>query len=205
MTNERELFEETLRTLWHAFDGATSISGLQIPEDFSCFMRLHIVTFQRVPFIARLDTRQLDLTKKLWRVPRTIGSRHVIPLSPFALSMVQRAIAIHEGFPTRAVFPACRNKYGETSLHEMCMRFRKAATALSIREFRLYDIHRASRVLLESRPVHVPAEAVDLISGRRRCGIEEIYLGDRLDEKRKILQAWEARLAVITGDDRIKG
>lgn len=204
MTNERDAFESKLRMLWQVLDGATSVPGMIISEDFSCFMRLHIVTLQRVPFIARLNTRQLDFTERLWRVPRIIGSRHVIPLSPFALSTIQRAIAIREGFPTSAVFPACRNKHGEISLAEIRMHFREVAKALSMTEFRLYDIHRINQVLLQGRPVRAPAEAAALVSGHRNGGIEEVYRGDRLEEKRKILHAWEARLAVITGDDRIR-
>lgn len=205
MKTEHRRLEELFRTWWHALNAATAIPNLDIPEDFSCFMRLYIVTLQRPGEIARMDTRQLHLDRRLWRVPQGIkGRRHIIPLSPFALSMIRRAMAIREGFDGGAVFPGCRNANGATSVDAMVKRFRNVATALSSTDLRLHDMRLAGGILLQDCPI--PVDAAASVLGHRKIGIEEIYAGsgDRLDEKLRVFQAWEARLADITKDEALK-
>jgi len=200
LTNECRKLEQMFQTWWHALNTTTAIPNMDIPEDFSCFMRLYIVTIQRPCEIARMDARQLNLERGLWRVPQGIkGGRHIIPLSPIAVSLIRRAIAIREGFDSGAVFPACRNAKGETSVDVMVRRFRQVATALSSTDLRLHDIRHAGRVLLQDRPMRVPVEAAARALGHRKKGIEEIYAGggDRLHEKRKVFQAWKPAWATL--------
>jgi len=129
----------------------TVMPNIDVPEDFACFMRLYIVTLQRPSEIARMEACQLDLEEGRWDAPRRIRAPgYRIPLSPFAVPTIQRAIAIRKGGESDAIFPACRNANGEASVDVLARCFRRLATALSWTDFSLRDIRRSGWGLLIS-------------------------------------------------------
>lgn len=201
-----EDLEDRLRTLWDILNNTMAMPKIDLPEDFACFMRLYIVTLQRPGEIARMDAAQLDFERRHWTVRRGRKGNptHIIPLSPYALSLIQRATAIRDNADGSAIFPGCRNARGLASIDAISRRFHRLSVSLSWTDFSLMDIRRSCQCLLFSLSAEHQGRMIDLVLGRqplvRRA---QFHWVPGMVEKRKTFRAWETLLAEITGDDRL--
>lgn len=188
---------EAPRTLWDILNASTATPNSGVAEDFSCFIRLYIVTSQHPTEISRMDARRLGLENRRWEIPREFKvCRHRIPLSPLAVPPTESALAIRRGVQCDTIFP---------SADIVSKRLRQGATRLSCGDLRLNDIRHSARCLLRNSPLEFPDHAVRSVLGHRwritPKGFAPVF---GIDEKRRVLRAWQDRPGEITGDDRLK-
>lgn len=206
MIDGSENLEDKFRTLWDILDNPTAMPSVNIPDEFACFMRLYILTLQLPSDIARTDASQFDLERGQWTVRpgQKRKPKHIVPLSPYAVSLVERATAIRDNAEGSAIFPACRKPSGLTSTVAMSRRFHRLAMALSWSGFSLMDIRRSGCCLLINSSDLDQDAMIDLVLGRQlRMLGRKFHRVPGMVEKRKTLQAWQACLADITGDARL--
>jgi integrase len=182
---ERTLTEDELRAVWAA-------AG-EVGYPYGSVFRMLILTGQREREVADMSWSEVDLDEKLWTIPaaRMKGGRaHEIPLAPAALALLAELPRFTGGdyvfTSTDGMKPVNGFSNGKARLDRL------SGTS----GWKLHDLRRTMRTHLSALPVEDMVR--ELVISHARKGLHKVYdQHSYLDEKRRCLGLWEARLEAI--------
>jgi integrase len=182
---DRTLKDAELRAVWNA----------EVGHPFGPIVRLLILTGLRRNEVARAQWSEFDFDKALWTIPadRTkSGTAHVVPLTAEMLEIIQSLP--HQG---PYLFRSGRNANRPVSGFS-AMKDRLDAQLPGVEEWNLHDLRRTMRTHLSSLPVPGGDLVRELVIGHTKPGLHRVYDQHAyLDEKRKALELWAARLKTL--------
>ncbi|MEW6438819.1 MAG: site-specific integrase [Pseudomonadota bacterium] len=195
------LSDKELAEIWRA---TANDSGFGFP--FAPFVRLLLLTGQRLREVADATWAEFDLDKALWTIPaeRMKGdAAHEVPLSPAAVELLGKLPRFE---PTRKSKGTAEALYlfSTTSGERPISGFSRAKTRLDgmmseVGEWRYHDLRRTVRTHLGGLPV--PSNVAELVIAHAQPGLHKVYdLHAYRDEKRRALELWADRLLSIVGE-----
>jgi integrase len=158
------------------------------------FVRLLLLTGQRLREVAEMSWSEVDLEKTLWVIPpeRMKGTAaHEVPLAPATVALLKSLPRWHGDF----VFSTTGGERPISGFSKMKSRI-DAAMKESIAPWRFHDLRRTMRTGLGALPI--PSNVCELCIAHAQPGLHQVY--DRhsyREEKRRALQLWAARLKEI--------
>jgi len=182
---QRVLTDAEIRALWQATE------GMSYPA--APFVRLLLLTGQRLREVAGMSWHEIDLDKALWTIPpeRMKGdAAHEVPLAP-------AAVEILKGLPRwtgPCVFSITDGERPITGFSKMKERIDVLTPGVA--PWRFHDLRRSMRTGLGGLPV--PSNVAELCIAHAQPGLHKVY--DRhayLDEKRRAFVLWASRLKVV--------
>jgi integrase len=183
---QRVLSDVEIHTLWQATE---ALAYPAMP-----FVRLLLLTGQRLREVAEMTWSEVDFEKALWTIAvnRMKGdSAHEVPLAPIAVELLKDLPRWHGDF----VFSTTGGARPISGFSKMKLRV-DAAIAAPIAPWRFHDLRRTMRTNLSGLPI--PSNVCELCIAHSQPGLHQVY--DRhsyRDEKRRAFEFWAARLADI--------
>jgi integrase len=183
----RILTDDELRAFWPA--------TAQLGYPYGPLFRMLALTGQRKSEVAEARWPEFDLAKRLWTIPAArmkADAAHVVPLSDDVIALLQSLPRFNKGdhlFSTT---------FGEKPVNG----FSKAKERLdklmnTVEPWVIHDLRRTMRTHLSALPV--PDLVRELVIAHTKPGLHKVY--DQfayVDEKRRALDLWAARLRAIT-------
>jgi integrase len=187
---QRVLNDTEIRALWQATE------GLGYPA--APFIRMLLITGQRLREVAEMRWAEIDLDKALWTIPpeRMKGdATHEVPLPPMAVDILKGLPRWHGDF----LFTATGGAGPISGFSKMKLRI-DAAMKEPVAPWRFHDIRRTMRTGLGALPV--PNNVAELCIAHAQPGLHRTYdLHSYRDEKRRAFELWAARLLSIVEPD----
>jgi integrase len=185
---QRVLSDHELRAIWRA---TSKEAGLGYP--LAPFVRMLILTGQRLREVADAKWAEIDLAARVWTVPSERmkgGGAHEVPLSGPAIKLLEE-------------LPRGRGPYvfSTTDGARPISGFSKAKVRLDralgdMAAWRFHDLRRSVRTGLGGLPV--PTKVAELVIAHAQPGLHKVYdLHSYRDEKRRALDLWARRLQAI--------
>lgn len=198
----RILSADEIRSLWAVTEWSEEAPGA-IGYPFAPFVRLLLLTGQRLREVAEARWKELDLDAGLWVIPadRMKGdAAHEVPLPPLAVEIFKSKPAGDAGdfvFSTmRGKRPISGFSKAKTRLDGAISEQRKEAEAEELPAWRFHDLRRTMRTNLSALPI--PNLVAELVIAHSKPGLHKVYdLHAYRDEKRRALELWEAKLSAI--------
>jgi integrase len=198
----RILGDDELRLFWR-------VTG-RLGYPYGPLFRMLALTGQRKSEVAEARWCEIDLAKKLWTIPAErmkADAPHLVPLSDDVLALLRALPRFRKGdyvfSTTFGVKPVNGFSKAKTRLdHRMLRvaralaRLRKFAQPAKIEPWVIHDIRRTMRTGLSALPV--PDLVRELVIAHTKPGLHKVYDQHAyLDEKRRALDLWAARLRSI--------
>jgi hypothetical protein len=184
-SRQRVLNDAEIRTLWKATE------GLGYPA--TPFVRLLLLTGQRLREVAEMTWAEVDLDKVLWTIPpeRMKGdAAHEVPLP-------QAAVEILKSLPRWTGPYVFSTTGGERPISGFSkMKARIDAAMPGVAGWRFHDLRRTMRTGLSALPI--PSNICELCIAHAQPGLHQVY--DRhsyREEKRRAFDLWAARVKEI--------
>jgi integrase len=183
---QRVLNDPEIRALWLATE------GLGYPA--APFVRLLLLTGQRLREVAEMTWAEVDLESALWTLPpeRMKGdAAHEVPLAPAAVELLKSLPRWTGPF----VFSTTGGERPISGFSKMKLRI-DSALGDNAAPWRFHDLRRTMRTGLGALPV--PNNVAELCIAHAQPGLHKVY--DRhgyRDEKRRAFELWAARAAEI--------
>jgi integrase len=183
---------------WRALWRATESMGYP----YGPLLRMLALTGQRKSEVAEARWPEFDLAAKSWVIPAErmkMDAPHVVPLIDDVLEILKSLPRSRGDYLFSTEFGAKPvNGFGQAK-----MKLDKAMAAElggTLDPFVIHDIRRTMRTGLSALPV--PALVRELVIAHTKPGLHKVYdQFEYLDEKRRALDLWAARLrSIITGD-----
>jgi integrase len=188
-------------------DGA----DVQIGRPMRLAIQLAILLLQRRSEVLGMAKSELDLRHGLWTIPaeRMKGKReHVVPLSRWAVELIEEAIDVAEARNSPFVFPG-KNKPDQPMRGEsMNWAFNTLLWALEIEDGTIHDLRRTGSTLMTSERLSIAPFIRSKVlahydaGGGARVSAMRYDANTYVREKRRALEAWQRLLAQIVGADR---
>jgi integrase len=189
---QRVLNDTEIRAVW------TAAESLGYPA--APFIRMLLITGQRLREVAEMRWAEIDLDKALWTIPpeRMKGdAAHEIPLPPTAVEILKGLPRWHGDF----VFSTSGGARPIGGFSKMKLRIDKAMKG-PIAPWRFHDARRTMRTGLGALPV--PNNVAELCIAHAQPGLHRTYdLHSYRDEKRRAFELWAARLLSIVEPDTL--
>lgn len=199
-SRDRVLSDDELVAIWNA--------SLKMLHPYGPWYRLLAVTGQRRDEVAGMDWSELDRSLAMWNLQ---GSRvknakhHVVPLSPFSISLLDELAGGDEWPKTGLVFTAT----GKTPISGFSLAKRRIDDEIAkvepIEEWRVHDLRRTMATGYQRLGIRleVTEAALNHISGAK-SGVAGIYgRHDWLPEKISAAKLWSAHLQAILAGYRV--
>jgi integrase len=186
VARQRVLSDAEIRALWKE----TEDLGYPVAP----FVRLLLLTGQRLREVAEMTWSEIDLEKTLWTLPpeRMKGdAAHEVPLAPAAVELLKSMPRWTGPF----VFSTTGGGRPISGFSKMKSRI-DAALGDNGAPWRFHDLRRTMRTGLGALPV--PNNVAELCIAHAQPGLHKVY--DRhgyREEKRRAFELWAARLAEI--------
>jgi integrase len=191
---QRVLNDDELRHVWHVAERLGYPNGP--------FVRLLILTGQRLREVANMEWTEVDLDKALWTIPskRMKGNiSHEVPLSHSAKELLI-------SLPRFSGAKASNFAFSTTSGKRPISGFSKIKNRIDmiigqkfdapLPAWRFHDLRRTMRTHLGGLPV--PSDVAEMVIAHRQAGVRAVYdLHSYREEKRRALERWSARLEEI--------
>jgi len=188
-------------------------AAASLPKPFDSFVRMLLVTGQRLREVANARWSEIDLDAKLWTIPasRMKGdAAHEVPLSPLSVEMLGRLAKPEERKPGAYVFSTTSGKAPISGFSKAKIaldkfiadaRTKVDAKAESMPAFVFHDLRRTMRTALSGLPI---ADLVaELVIAHAKPGLHKVYDQHAYrDEKTRALKLWAEKLLTIVDPDR---
>ena len=185
-----------------------------LPSPFGAFVRMLLVTGQRLREVANAKWSEVDLDAKLWTIAagRMKGdAAHEVPLSHLAVEILEALAKPEERRPSSYVFttnggkaPVSGFSKAKIALDRLVNQARMKAVsgAGPIEAFVFHDLRRTMRTALSGLPV--PDLVAELVIAHAKPGLHKVYDQHAYrDEKRRALNLWANKLAsIVDGTNR---
>jgi len=183
---DRVLGRSELATWWRTLhDGAT-------PQSTVLALSLQLATGQRLGEVLGIAPGDLDLSDRLWTIPRRKaknGVTHTVPLTDWALAVITRA---------RELWPHS-TRLIRTSDDTIRAHMRAVIARAELERATPHDLRRT--VATELAALGFSRTIQDRILNHKDASVSAVYDRWTYDaEKREALQAWERYAAEIIGD-----
>jgi integrase len=208
---QRVLSDAELREIWNATEAT--------PYPFGPFVRMLVVTGQRLREAANAKWSEFDLDQGLWTIPphRMKGdAAHEVPLSPLAVEIL-RSIPVDEKrrrYPSAYVFSTTAGKApisgfskAKIALDRLLAETRAKAAlegeqAAALPGWVFHDLRRTMRTNLSGLPV--PDLVAELVIAHAKPGLHKVYDQHAYrDEKRRALDLWAAKLLSVVEPEKV--
>ncbi|HEY5204347.1 MAG TPA: site-specific integrase [Roseiarcus sp.] len=183
-------------------------SSATLPSPLDAFVRMLLVTGQRLREVANAKWSEFNLDEKLWTVPalRMKGdAAHEVPLSPLAIETIESLAKPKDRKPTAFVFSTTGGKApisgfskAKVSLDRLINETRKETDpeAEPIESFVFHDLRRTMRTALSGLPI--PDLVAELVIAHAKPGLHKVYDQHAYrDEKRRVFDLWADKLSSI--------
>jgi integrase len=130
ISRERFLQPEELPKFFAAVDAEPS-------EKIRDFIYLALYTGQRKSNVQAMRWEDLDLDRKVWRIPQTKTGKHEVPLSAPAMEIILRRQEIKEG---DYVLPG---RHGDGHLQDPMRQWRDILTKAGVKDLKIHDLRRS--------------------------------------------------------------
>ena len=197
-SRDRVLTDSELKNIWLASE--------ELGYPYGTFIQLLILTGQRRDEVASMRWKEVDLSDRLWTIPRerTKADRvHAIPLTPQAIALIESLPRIHNEF----VFPARGRDVPISGFSKWKKQFDQRS---GVSGWRVHDVRRTVASGMAKRKVqpHVIERVQNRLSGTLG-GVAGVYNRyDYIDEMREALTLWAehveqlAQSATVVADRR---
>lgn len=181
-------------------------SDVQIGRPMRIAIQLALVLLQRRSEVLGMVKAELDLSQRLWKIPadRMKGKRtHIVPLSSWAIDLIEEAIDIAEVQDTPYVFPGKNKPNQPMRGPSMNWAFNAVLWALQIDDGTLHDLRRTGSTLMTSERLGVSPFIRSKVLAHYDAGGGAQVSATRYDansyvgEKRRALEDWQRLLARI--------
>jgi integrase len=202
---QRVLSNSEVREVWRASEA--------MPHPFGAFVRMLLVTGQRLREVANAKWSEIDFQTRLWTLAPArmkANAGHEVPLSPLAIELLESLAKPEERRPGAYVFtttggqvPISGFSKSKVALDRIINEARRVADPdrEPIEDFRYHDLRRTMRTGLSGLPV--PAFVAELVISHTKPGMHQIYdLHSYRDEKRRALDLWADKLLSIVEPER---
>ena len=176
-------------------------AAASLAKPFDSFVRMLLVTGQRLREVANARWSEIDLDAKLWTIPaaRMKGdAAHEVPLSPLAVDLLsalakpeQRKASAYLFSTTGGNAPISGFSKAKASLDKLIAEARIEAdlAAEPIAPFVFHDLRRTMRTALSGLPI--PDMVAELVIAHAKPGLHKVYDQHAYrDEKRRALNLW---------------
>jgi integrase len=184
-----------------------------LPSPFGAFVRMLLVTGQRLREVANAKWSEIDLDGKLWTIPaaRMKGdAAHEVPLSPLAVELLGGVAKPEDRKANAFVFSTTEGKAPISGFSKAKIAFdriineariKAVVSAEPIEPFVFHDLRRSMRTELSGLPI--PDLVAELVIAHAKPGLHKIYDQHAYrDEKRRALDLWAAKLSSIVDPTR---
>ena len=185
----------------------------RLPKPFGEFVRVLLVTGQRLREVANARWSEFDFDAKLWTIPagRMKGdAAHEVPLSALAVQILASMEPSAPRKPASYVFSTTNGRApisgfskSKIALDRLINEARRSAEpgAELIEPFVFHDLRRTMRTALSGLPV--PDLVAELVIAHAKPGLHKVYDQHAYrDEKRRALDLWADKLLAIVGPAR---
>jgi integrase len=170
----------------------------ETPYPFGLFIRMLLVTGQRLREVANATWAEIDLDGALWTIPpaRMKGdAAHLVPLSPLSLDILR---SLPRGRRGAHVFTTTDGRAPISGFSKAKAQFDRRLPGMPAWVF--HDLRRTVRTRLSGLPV--PDRVAELVIAHARPGLHKVYdQHGYLEEKRRALDLWAAALLSIVEPD----
>ncbi len=185
---QRVLSDSEIPCLWRATAALVYPSGP--------FVRLLLLTGQRLREVAEMAWAEIELDKALWTVPADrmkSGAAHEVPLAPITVELLRSLPRWTGPF----VFSTTGGERPISGFSKIKSRL-DALLGDKVADWRFHDLRRTMRTGLGALPV--PNNVAEMCIGHAQPGLHRIYdLHGYREEKRRAFDLWAERLAAIVG------
>jgi integrase len=177
-----------------------------LPSPFGEFVRMLLVTGQRLREVANAKWSEFDLDSKLWTIPapRMKGdAAHEVPLSSLALEILNSLSKDRK--PGAFVFSTTGGRAAISGFSKSKVaidriisenRVKDDPSTKPIESFVFHDLRRSMRTALSGLPV--PDLVAELVIAHAKPGLHKIYDQHAYrDEKRRAMDLWADKLSSI--------
>jgi integrase len=183
---DRVLTEAEVKKFWKATD--------QVAELFGHVLKLLLLTGQRRDEVAEMRWAELSDDLTTWTIPkeRTKNKRsHVVPLAPAARDIIRAVKRTSDVF----VFSTT----GSTPVSGWSKVKRRLDSLMGVEPWRVHDLRRTA--VTGMAELNISTDVIELtvnhVSGSRG-GIAGVYnRSEKIDERRKALEAWSNKIDII--------
>jgi integrase len=190
LARQRVLDDDELRAFWRATH--------ELGYPYGPLFRMLALTGQRKSEVAEARWREFDLQAKLWSIPAArmkADAAHIVPLTDDVVALLASLPRFNKGdclfsttFGARPVngFSRAKKRLDRLMIHDLG----------ELPPFVLHDVRRSMRTGLSALPI--PDFVRELVIAHTKPGLHKVY--DQfgyLDEKRRALDLWAARLRGI--------
>jgi integrase len=181
-----------------------------LPSPFGEFVRMLLVTGQRLREVANAKWSEFDLDGRLWTIPATRmkgDAAHEVPLSPLAVEIVESLAKPEHRRPgayvcstTGGKAPISGFSKAKVALDRLLAEMRAKAALereqAAVTGWVFHDLRRTMRTNLSGLPV--PDLVAELVIAHAKPGLHKVYDQHAYrDEKRRALDLWAAKLLSI--------
>ena len=201
---ERILTDEELRAVWYATTGGLLTCHRPVAHvrhdrfrrlplaSRGPFVRMLILTGQRLSEVAGMAWDEIDFDKSLWTISAArmkAGRSHAVPL-------MRDALALLEGLPRFSGHFVFTTTNGEKAINGFGATKATLDRVSNVSGWTFHDLRRTMRTHLSALPVQDLVR--ELVIAHSRPGLHRVYdQHSYLDEKRQCLTLWETRLRGI--------
>jgi integrase len=186
----RVLSDDELRCLWQTLE--------QEQYPWQPLYKLLVMSGQRLSDIADASWPEFDLEQRLWSIPASRYKTGVPQIVPLTAEMIMLLEALPRFDSGEFLFSASWGQRPVRNFSKPKLRLdaRMRAVLPKLPNWVVHDIRRTVRSHLSALPVEQHVR--ELVIGHTKPGLHKVY--DRyeyIDEKRKALELWQARLRDI--------
>lgn len=184
-------------------------SLVQIGQPQRIAIQLVFLLLQRRNDVLGMAESELDLEHGVWTIPAARMKRkrtHIVPLSPWAVSLIEQAIRLNDGLETDQVSPSRVDASRSVNEASMNVALTAVLRAYGIEDGTIHDIRRTGSTLMTSERPNISPFVRSKVLGHYDAGGGAQAFMQRYDantyvrEKRAALAQWQQLLARIVGE-----
>lgn len=181
---------------------------VRISRPMRIAIQLVVLLLQRRCEVLGMRRSELDLEHGVWTIPAErmkSKRRHAVPLSPWAVELIEEALRLSRERKTACVFPGLRDAGKPMNGPSMNWAFNSVLWAQGIEDGTIHDLRRTGSTLMTSERIGVSPFIRSHILGHNdtgggaRISATHYDANSYIKEKRQALERWQALLRAIVG------